>query len=354
MAQKFGVNDLRGVVAVTPTPALPGAGELTGRDTVDLEETDRMIRRLIADGVDGIITNGTLGEMATLTLTEWQAFTRRVSEVVSEVAPDLPLFIGATTLNTRDTVDRIRFLEGLGIQGVFLGRPMWGGLGADTMAAFYRDIADTFPDMAIVLYDNPEALQRADPITGLHRARPRCPRSSARNTLRSPRNSTGGTSPRSTARCGCCRSKATGWRPTPSTRTRRLVAGAATRCAARNPCSPSGTHSRPDTSMRRDSDPRIDWTYEPFLARTNFPEFSKYNVTLEKLRFDEAGYINAGPARPPFLTAPEAYAEGRAENGRRWRPSRRRNHHHELAARARGSLMVRLVQLPPADTAFAT
>ncbi len=26
MAQKFGVNDLRGVVAVTPTPALPGAG----------------------------------------------------------------------------------------------------------------------------------------------------------------------------------------------------------------------------------------------------------------------------------------------------------------------------------------
>lgn len=66
MAQKFEVDDVRGVLAVTPTSALPAASDLAARDTVDLEETDRMIRRLVAEGVDGIITNGTLGEMATL------------------------------------------------------------------------------------------------------------------------------------------------------------------------------------------------------------------------------------------------------------------------------------------------
>jgi hypothetical protein len=64
---------------------------------------------------------------------------------------------------------------------------------------------------------------------------------------------------------------------------------------------------------------RMDWAYEPFLARQNFPEFSRYNITLEKLRFDEAGYIHAGPARPPYDFVPDAYAEGARESGRRWR-----------------------------------
>nr|AAD25398.1 NidD aldolase [Rhodococcus sp. I24] len=250
MAQKFGVNDLRGVVAVTPTPALPGAGELAGRDTVDLEETDRMIRRLIADGVDGIITNGTLGEMATLTLTEWQAFTRRVSEVVSEVAPDLPLFIGATTLNTRDTVDRIRFLEDLGIRGC----SSVVRCGADSAPTRWSPSTAISPTRSLTWRWCSTTTLKHSKARSHHRSTPsspRCPRSSARNTLRSPRSSRW-TSPRSTARCGCCRSKATGWRPALSTRTRRLAVGAAARCAARSPCSPFGTHSRPETSRRRD------------------------------------------------------------------------------------------------------
>lgn len=318
MAQKFGVNDLRGVVAVTPTPALPGAGELAGRDTVDLEETDRMIRRLIADGVDGIITNGTLGEMATLTLTEWQAFTRRVSEVVSEVAPDLPLFIGATTLNTRDTVDRIRFLEDLGIQGVFLGRPMWGGLGADTMAAFYRDIADTFPDMAIVLYDNPEAFKGPIPSPVYAELATLPQVIGAKYIALTPKFAVDIAAVDGKMRLLPLESD---WLAT-----RTLYPDEALGCWSSSAlCGPEPVLALRDAlasgnlEAARHLTHRIDWTYEPFLARTNFPEFSKYNVTLEKLRFDEAGYINAGPARPPFLTAPEAYAEGARENGRRWR-----------------------------------
>jgi hypothetical protein len=70
-----------------------------------------MIRRLIEDGVDGIITNGTLGEMATLTLEDWKSFARVVVETVHALKPELPLFIGATTLNTHDTAARIEYLR---------------------------------------------------------------------------------------------------------------------------------------------------------------------------------------------------------------------------------------------------
>ena len=54
--------------------ALPGAERVDAADTVDLVESERMIRALIADGVDAIALNGTLGECATLTLEEWKAF----------------------------------------------------------------------------------------------------------------------------------------------------------------------------------------------------------------------------------------------------------------------------------------
>jgi dihydrodipicolinate synthase/N-acetylneuraminate lyase len=63
---------------------------------------------------------------------------------------------------------------------------------------------------------------------------------------------------------------------------------------------------------------RIGRTYETFLAMRNWPEFVKYNIPLEKLRFDEAGFIKAGPGRHPYQKAPSNYEEGSIEMARRW------------------------------------
>src|SRR5690606_11071755 len=112
------------------------------QNTVDLEETERMIRTLINDGVDAIALNGTLGEMATLTLEEWKSYAACVAETVRSINPDFPVFIGATTLNTRDTIARMRYLADLGIVGTLLGRPMWGEMVAPVMERFYRDVAE--------------------------------------------------------------------------------------------------------------------------------------------------------------------------------------------------------------------
>jgi 4-(2-carboxyphenyl)-2-oxobut-3-enoate aldolase len=54
-----------------------------------------------------------------------------------------------------------------------------------------------------------------------------------------------------------------------------------------------------------------------FFPQGSFELFSQYNVQLEKIRINEAGYINAGPSRPPYVSCPPAYAEGAAESGRR-------------------------------------
>ena len=62
----------------------------------------------------------------------------------------------------------------------------------------------------------------------------------------------------------------------------------------------------------------IAWANETFIPGGNLEEFGKFNLQLEKIRFNEAGYCNAGPIRPPYDLVPEDYAEGARECGRRW------------------------------------
>jgi 4-(2-carboxyphenyl)-2-oxobut-3-enoate aldolase len=154
---KVSGRDMRGVMAYPPTPALPGAERVDATDTVDLTETERMIRTLITDGVDAIALNGTLGECATLTLEEWKAFAACAQETAEATKPGFSLFIGSTTLNTRDTVARMRYLADLGVTGTLLGRPMWGNMVGPVMEHFYRDVAEAVPELAIVVYDNTAA-----------------------------------------------------------------------------------------------------------------------------------------------------------------------------------------------------
>jgi dihydrodipicolinate synthase/N-acetylneuraminate lyase len=318
MSLKFQVDDLHGVIAMTPTPALPGADQIFAVDTVDLGESDRMIRKLVADGVDGIMTNGTLGEMATLTLEEWKTFAATVADAVRDVAPEMPLFIGATAPNTRDTVARIQYLNSIGVRGAFLGRPMWSALGADAQLSFHKGIADAFPDMALVLYDNPEAFKGPIP-TPVYAELAKLPQVlGAKYTVITPKFAADmyavGTNMRLLPiesdwlvahtlfpeQAQACWSSSALCGTEPVLRLRDMIK--------------SG-----DLDGARHLTHRIEWAYEPLIARTNFPEFSKYNIALEKARFDEAGYISAGPARPPYHVAPEEYLEGARENGRRWR-----------------------------------
>src|ERR1700722_5344033 len=86
----LGANDFRGVYAIIPTPSKPGADRWDAVDTVDLDETARVIDRLLADGVHGLIVLGTTGECATLTPSEYEAFVACVLATVRKRAPTVP------------------------------------------------------------------------------------------------------------------------------------------------------------------------------------------------------------------------------------------------------------------------
>src|SRR4051812_37283740 len=71
---RLAVEDIRGAWAIIPTPATPDAADPAVNDTVDLDETARVVDELIEAGVDGILSLGTLGECAALTWEEKRAF----------------------------------------------------------------------------------------------------------------------------------------------------------------------------------------------------------------------------------------------------------------------------------------
>lgn len=210
------------------------------------------------------------------------------------------------------------YLHDLGVRGVFLGRPMWCALGSDALVAFYQSIVETFPDMAIVVYDNPEAFKGPIPtpvyaelaklpqVVGA-KCMPITPKFSADmsavgNDLRLLPIESDWFAARSLfpEQAIACWSSSALCGPEPVLHLRDLLVSGQLDAARQL------TH-------------KIEWAYEPLLAQISFPEFSKYNIPLEKARFDEAGYIKAGPARAPYHIVPTQYVEGARENSRRWR-----------------------------------
>ncbi|UGS36140.1 dihydrodipicolinate synthase family protein [Capillimicrobium parvum] len=155
---QVGTADITGVVAYQPTTVRTDVViDRNTKDAIDLDEAARAADVLVRDGASAICLNGTFGELSSLTLEEILAFTRAV---VESVADRVPVFGGATTLNTRDTLDRARRFREIGAHGLNLGRGMLSAMGDVNIVRWYQDVAQELPDMAIFRYDDVQAFKR--------------------------------------------------------------------------------------------------------------------------------------------------------------------------------------------------
>lgn len=318
-------QDIKGIVAIMPTPVLVGADSWDARGVVDLDETARGADRLVSDGVDCLLVNGTFGEAATLMWDELQAFSETV---MSAVAGRVPVFLGATTLNTRDTVERGRYFRDLGAQGLFLGRPMWCTMSDEMIVRFYADVAEALPDMNIFVYDNHEAF-KGKISTEVYRQISMIP-----NVVASKYRSV--LAAMSTDNLVADLRAVEG-------RMKLLPHDADWYYAARwfpdevDGCWSSGVAAGPepvvalkraieaaDWEQARQIAEDIYWAYEGFFPGGSFLEFHTHNIAIQKARFDAAGYIKAGPALPPYHVTPGPILDSARQCGVRWRQLRER------------------------------
>lgn len=308
--------DIRGAWVILPTPAKDNASDWRASDTVDLDETARIVEALIAAGADGFLSLGTFGEASTLTWEEKRDF---IATVVETVRGRIPFFAGTTALNTREVVRQTRAAADIGVQGTMLGTPMWCAADIPTAVEFYRNVAEACPDTAICVYANPEAFKFAFPR----------PFWAAVSTIR---------------QVVCCKylniaQLYTDLKLAPSIRFLPVEADylAAARMAPEEIVGfwSSGSLCGPAAPMRlRDEVAKAklshDWSAARVIAdkmaaadiglfpKGEFAEFSKYNIGLEKARMNAAGWLKAGPVRPPYHIVPQDYLDGAVRSGMAW------------------------------------
>lgn len=311
------VDDIVGAWAIVPTPAKPGADNWQSENTVDLEETVRAVDGLIRGGVDGLLTLGTLGECATLT---WEEKRDYMAAVIETAAARVPVFVGTTALSTRETIRQTRVASQMGADGTMLGVPMWCAPSVATAVQYYRDVAEACPDMGICVYDNKEAFKFDFPtafwaqvadipqvVTSKYSSMDRLMRdiAASRQQIRFlPIDMAYYSAARidpdfckafwtSGAVCG----------PSVPVELRERVVRA---------------KETGDWSAAREITGEIGQSFAPLFPNDSFKEFSMYNISLEKTRMDAAGWMKAGPVRPPYHITPEPYLEGARKSGQLW------------------------------------
>lgn len=309
-------EDVNGAWVIMPTPATPDAADWRSESTVDLDETVRIVNALIESGVDGILSNGTFGECATLTEAEKDNY---VSAVVDTIAGRVPYFSGTTALHTREVIRQTRKAIDMGVDGVMLGLPMWCKMDTDTAVQFYKDVAEAVPATAIAVYANAEAFKydfprafwaQVDGIPQVITAKYLGIGMLDLDLMLAPNIRFLPHEDDFYAASRINPERMTAFWSSGS------MCGPATAIALRDAVSDAkadGNWTR--AKLISDEMRKADSTLFP---NGDFSEFSKYNIGIEKARMNEAGWLRAGPCRPPYHLVPQDYLNGAQESGRAW------------------------------------
>jgi trans-o-hydroxybenzylidenepyruvate hydratase-aldolase len=146
-------NELKGVLAMMPAFATPEAVDIKATDTIAVDNLTAGVDKIIKDGANNIATTGTYGECYNLLFNEFKTLAAATVETVKK---RVPLFIGCTSPNPREVVQKMNFVKELGADGVLLGVPYYETLHVQDAIKFYHDIAELFPTLNILIYHNPE------------------------------------------------------------------------------------------------------------------------------------------------------------------------------------------------------
>ena len=159
-------QELGGVMAMAPAFGTPDAGSLEATSTVDVDNLAAGIDRIVKDGVHIVTTTGSFGECYNLL---WDEFKLLASTAVEVVNKRVPVFIGSTSANPREVVQRMKFIRDIGADGTLLGLPYYDTKSGEYIGEFYAQIAQLFPDLGILVYHNPANHKSTIPVSAFRR-----------------------------------------------------------------------------------------------------------------------------------------------------------------------------------------
>ncbi len=120
---------------------------------IDHEFTKKHVRWLVENGATGIVTNGSLGEGATLTIAEKEALWRTCVDAVGE---KVPVIASIAALSTREGTELAKLAQNTGCKGLMVLPPYVHKGDWPEMKAHVSSIIGS-TDLTCMLYNNPIA-----------------------------------------------------------------------------------------------------------------------------------------------------------------------------------------------------
>lgn len=148
----YAPDELGGLMAMMPAFTTPDGNDIRATDTIAVDNLRDGVNRMIGDGANVITTTGSFGECHTLLFDEFKTLVRATIEVVNK---RVPLVLGVTSVNTRETYQKMKFVREAGGEAVLAGVPFYEPATVDNAVQFYQDIAEAFPELSIMIYHNP-------------------------------------------------------------------------------------------------------------------------------------------------------------------------------------------------------
>src|SRR5262245_66466059 len=104
-------SELKGVLGMMPAFATSDAVDIRATQTIAVDNLRDGVDKIIRDGVNNIATTGTYGECYNLLFDEFKTLAVATVETVKK---RVPLFIGVTSPNPREVIQKMNFVKDLG------------------------------------------------------------------------------------------------------------------------------------------------------------------------------------------------------------------------------------------------
>jgi len=304
-------KDVRGVVAMMPAFTTKDGDSIHSANTVDADELKRAVDQMIRDGVDAIATTGSFGEFHTLL---WEEQKKLIEATVSAVRKRVPLFVGCTSLNTREALVKMKFIAESGADGVLTGVPFYFPSTVDNAVQFYYDLAEAFPKLHIMIYHNPPLHHVTLPVEAFRKLVAKPNIIAMKDSHRDPLSF-------------MKLQEITGGKVSVFVFQSRLypyvMLGAAGCWSIHAWMGPSPVFQARDAALAGDWDRTKKICLDMAEAVVAGPGYSLADLQWRegglKLAINEAGYCYAGPLRPPFRIIPEEVKERAKILAKKWR-----------------------------------
>lgn len=322
----IGKKDMDGISAMIPTPCKEGQGNWSYADSVDLEETAKMIELLIQGGITSLAANGTTGECASLSWEEKVGFT---DVILQTNKGRIPTFAGCTALGTKETVRQMRFFRDMGCEGAFVGLPLWQTPTITNSVKFFADLGEAVPDMGIMVYANPMFFKSTFPVPfweGIGKTAPTVMTAKYVGNMMDPPNVFSELGASMDAAPNVAFLPIDFLMPLAVKAVGDRVRGAWATSAVMGPeplVQFMNAILAGDQTRMMEIHKDLTSLPQP-VSQEDFAEFPSYNIQVEKMRCNAAGYINAGPPRAPYQDMPEKFRLQAIANGKGWAEMRKK------------------------------